>query len=74
MQSKLLYFTSSNIRMRNHPSQFNQIRMWTIHIETVQPSPLLLYQQSWRADEQQWIKIAEVHFTEVMEIDEGYLV
>lgn len=34
----------------------------------------MLYQQSWRADEQQWIKIAEVHFAEVMEIDEGYLV
>lgn len=71
-QSRVLFFSSSNIRMHNHPSQFNQI--WTIHIETVQPSPLLLYQQSWRADEQQWIKIAEVHSTEVMEIDEGYLV
>lgn len=26
------------------------------------------------ADEQQWIKIAEVHFSEVMGIDEGYLI
>lgn len=61
-----------NIRLQYHMSQFNQIR--TIHIGTAQPSPLMLYQQSWRADEQQWIKIAEVHFAEVMEIDEGYLV
>lgn len=60
--------------MQNHPRQFNQVWIWTIHIETVEPSVLMLYQQSWRADEQQWIKIAEVHSTEVMEIDEGYLV
>jgi len=44
------------------------------HIGTARASPLVLCQQSWRADEQQWIKIAEVHFGEVMEIDEGYLV
>ena len=50
------------------------LQMHAINRAALQPSPLLLYQQSWRADEQQWIKIAEVHSTEVMEIDEGYLV
>lgn len=59
------------LKLQYHMSQSENLN---IYIRTAQPSPLMLYQQSWRADEQQWIKIAEVHFAEVMEIDEGYLV